>query len=84
MPRLRDALIEQPQPAPSGRLNIIVLIADLPTGVRAQCFCSDEPVPATYFVLVRDDAAWRTNARDEVFAHVLPFDSDPGVQVRNG
>lgn len=69
--RLRDALLSDTPAAPVGRLNIIVLTSELPPGVRAQCFCSCELEPQTFFILVRDDASWRTNVRDEVFAHVL-------------
>jgi hypothetical protein len=71
--RLRNALLNSPPAAPAGLLNIIVLSADLPEGVRAQCFSSGERQPRSFFVLVRADASWLENAREEIFAHVLSF-----------
>jgi hypothetical protein len=71
--RLRRALIDAP-PAPSvGALTIVVLKADLPEGVRAQCFSSVEPEPRGFIILVRPDVNWMDHAREEVFAHVLSY-----------
>jgi hypothetical protein len=79
--RLRIALTTECPSASSGKLQIVVLTASLPDEVRAQCFCSDQPDPRCFVILVRDDDEWRNNVRDEVFAHVLPMAS-PSFNVK--
>jgi hypothetical protein len=79
--RLKEALIRNCPWPPVGMLQIVVLPAALPEGVRAQCFHSDHVPPRYFFVLVRDDLEWQENiknVRDEVFAHVLSPALDSG------
>jgi DNA-binding Xre family transcriptional regulator len=80
--RLRTTLTRECPFAPTGRLQIVVFTTNVPEGVRAQCFCSDEDDPRCFIVLVPNDDEWRTNVRDEIFAHVLPM-SAPGFKVRD-
>lgn len=79
--RLRMILTRECPFAPAGRLHIIALTAQLPDGVRAQCFCSDQDQPRSFVILVPDDDQWRQNVRDEVFAHVLPL-ANPEIEVK--
>ena len=80
--RLKQSLIRECPFAPAGRLEIVVLTANLPDGVRAQCFSSDEDAPRCFVILVADDEDWRTNVRDEIVAHVLPLAST-GFEIKD-
>jgi hypothetical protein len=80
--RLRNALIQECPFAPVGLLQIVVLTATLPEGVRAQCFCSDQDPPRCFLIVVNDDDEWQTNVRDEIYAHVLPL-ATAGIDVKD-
>lgn len=80
--RLQATLTRECPFAPVGRLQIVVLTTELPDGVRAQCFCSDQDPPRCFVILVRDDERWRDNVRDEVFAHVVPL-ANSGIEVKD-
>jgi len=80
--RLRTVMIRECPPAPAGVLNIFVFKADLPKGVRAQCFSSDQDPPRCFIVLVQDGPAWLACARDEIFAHVFPPFKPMGVDIK--
>jgi hypothetical protein len=69
------------QPAP--HFHIAVYQTELPDGVRAQCFSSDEPSPRLYIILVRPGAEWQQDVRDEILAHVLPPVRRSSLEVRH-
>lgn len=80
---LRKTMIEHCPEAPvPGVLQIIVLWADIPEGVRAQCFRGKHDDCNVYFVLVRQGPGWKRDARDEIFAHVLVPDERPKFEMK--
>lgn len=80
--RLRTILIRECPPRCTGPLSILVFMAELPEGVHAQCFSSDEEPTCCYVIAVRDTVDWRTHVRDEIFAHVLPIGQPTTLEVK--
>jgi hypothetical protein len=79
--RLNAILIREcPRPA-SGALSITVFKAELPEGVRAQCFRSAQDPPC-FVILVREGPDWMADARDEIFAHVLTLTGSGPIEIK--
>jgi hypothetical protein len=80
--RLNEVMIRECPHPPAGALNISIFKTQLPEGVRAQCFCSDQDPPRWFVILVRDAVDWLSDARDEIFAHVLPITNSPKLEIK--
>lgn len=81
--RLKATLAKVPPLQPTPHLHIAVYHTELPDGVRAQCFSSDEPSPRLFIILVRPGLEWQKDVRDEILAHVLPPIRRSGLKVRH-